>query len=387
MTVQITGEDVMGNELFSDNEYKAWVKELKARIRQSQLKASVRVNSSMLELYWGIGADIVEKQDIKGWGGKVIPQLSKDLRSEFSGVKGFSETNLKQMRRFYLFYRNLGTNLVPKLDASIGHQVGAQLQNTNTSNRNADITDTFPAILASIPWRHHEEIIRFCSTAEEALFFIQKTIENGWSRALLLNFMDTDLYERQGKAVTNFSRVLPDTQSELAQETLKDPYNFDFISLTEKHKELELEDALASNITDFLIELGQGFAYIGRQIPIAIDDTEAILDLLFYHTILRCYIVIELKTSRFKSDYIGQLGLYVSAINHLKKTEADNPTIGLLICKTKSDVVAEWSLESSSQPIGISAYELSNLLPEEVKSTLPSIEEIEATLKDKYADD
>lgn len=377
----------MANELFSDKEYKAWVKELKARIKHGQIKASVRVNSSMLELYWSIGADIVEKQNINGWGGKVIPQLSKDLRSEFPDVKGFSETNLKQMRRFYLFYRELGTNLVPKLDTPIGHQVGAQLQNTNNSNDSVTIKDAFPTILASIPWRHHEEIIRFCSTPEEALFFIQKTIENGWSRALLLNFMDTDLYERQGKAVTNFSRVLPDPQSELAQETLKDPYNFDFISLTEKHKELELEDALASNITDFLIELGQGFAYMGRQLSIPIDDTEAILDLLFYHTILHCYVVIELKTSRFKPEYIGQLGLYVSAVNHLKKTEADNPTIGLLICKTKNDVVAEWSLESSSQPIGISAYELSNLLPEEFQSSLPSIEEIEATLKDAGVDD
>ena len=197
---------------------------------------------------------------------------------------------------------------------------------------------------------------------------------------MLLNFLDTDLYERQGKALNNFTRLLPQPQSELAQQTLKDPYNFDFLTLTEDYREQELGNALTRNITRFLLELGQGFAYIGRQIPLEVGDETLFADLLFYHLELRCYIVVELKTSKFKGEYLGQLGLYVSAVNHLKKKNEDNPTVGLLICKTKNDVVAQYALESTSQPIGISSYELTKLIPTELQSQLPTIEEIENNL-------
>jgi predicted nuclease of restriction endonuclease-like (RecB) superfamily len=371
----------MDSVLQSNKDYQSWLSDLKVRIQRSQLKASVQVNTEMIDLYWGIGADIAEKQSTEGWGSKVVPQLSRDLRNEFPGIQGFSETNLKLMRRFYGFYDKLGTSLVPNLiDGEVGYQAGTQLESSAPLAQGYS-SAALPPVFYRIPWRHHVEIIRRCDTIEEATFFMKKTVENGWSRAVLLNFLDTDLYARQGKAITNFSRLLPEPQGDLAQETLKDPYRFDFITISERYRERELEDALAANITDFLIELGQGFAFMGRQIPVKVGESEAILDLLFYHAMLHCYVIVELKASSFKSDYIGQLGLYVSAVNHLMRGKLDNPTIGLLICKTKDDVMAEWSLESSSQPIGISAYELSNALPEEFESALPTIEEIEATLK------
>jgi len=216
---------------------------------------------------------------------------------------------------------------------------------------------------------------------------LKKTVENGWSRAVLLNFLDTDLYERQGKAVSNFSRLLPDGQSELAQQTLKDPYTFDFITLTDHYKERELEDALTGNISRFLIELGQGFAYVGRQVPLEVGDETLFADLLFYHLELRCYVVIELKACKFQPAFIGQLGTYVSAVNHLKKKPTDNVTIGLIVCKTKDDVMAQYALESTSQPIGISAYELAKLMPEEFKSQLPTIEEIENSVRNIDGED
>lgn len=229
---------------------------------------------------------------------------------------------------------------------------------------------------------HQILLISKCDTVREALFYVDKTLENGWSRAVLLNFLDTGLFERQGKAITNFSRLLPDTQSDLAKETLKDPYNFDFLTLSEGYRERELEDALTSNITKFLLEPGQGFAFIGRQFPIQVGQKEIYLDLLFYHIELRCYVVIELKVREFDPAFTGQLGVYVAAINHQKKKVTDNETIGLLICKTKDDVMAEYSLEASSQPIGISEYKLKDLLPNDYASSLPTIEEIEESLKD-----
>jgi predicted nuclease of restriction endonuclease-like (RecB) superfamily len=225
------------------------------------------------------------------------------------------------------------------------------------------------------------QIFTKCKSVKEALFYVQKTIENGWSRAVLMNFMEADLFSAQGKALTNFSRLLPEPQSDLANQILKDPYNFDFITLTENFKEKELEDALTANITKFLIELGQGFAYVGRQVPVKIGETERFIDLLFYHLELRSFIVLELKAGKFEAEYIGKLGLYISAINHQKKKETDNPTIGMIICKTKDHVEVQYSLEIVNQPVGVSEYQLSKLLPDNLKSKLPSIEELEAELR------
>lgn len=342
-------------KIFNDSYFKDWLKDIKQRIKQSQLKAAVRVNTELLLLYWDIGKDIVQRDVESKWGSKIYSTLSAELKDAFPGIKGFSVTNLKYMKRFYQFY---------SVEQEIGQQPVDQLEN-----------------IYVIPWGHQIILISKCDTVREALFYVNKTLENGWSRALLLNFLDTGLYERQGKAITNFSRLLPDTQSDLAKETLKDPYNFDFLTLSEGYRERELEDALTSNITKFLLELGQGFAFVGRQVPIQVGQKEIYLDLLFYHLELRCYVVIELKVCEFDPAFTGQLGVYVAAINHQKKKETDNQTIGLLICKTKDDVMAEYSLEASSQPIGISEYKLKDLLPNDYASSLPTIEEIEKSLK------
>ncbi|MDR0573691.1 MAG: PDDEXK nuclease domain-containing protein [Tannerella sp.] len=372
------------------DDYRQWLTDLKLRIRHSQIKAAVKVNTELLHLYWDLGKDIATRQLDAAWGSGFFEQLSRDLRSEFPHLKGFSVVNLTYCKRFYLFYSEdvkIFQQLARKLHQpgeEFIHQVGEELQPTvNQHNiifrQVAEEFESHP--ISQIPWRHHVEIFTKCKTLKEALFYVQKTIENGWSRAVLMNFIEADLYAAQGKALTNFSRLLPAPQSDLANEIIKDPYNFDFITLTEPYRERELEDALTENITKFLVELGQGFAYVGRQVPVKIGDTERFIDLLFYHLELRCFVVIELKATKFEAEYTGKLGLYVSAINHQRKKPIDNPTLGMIICKTKDNIEVEYSLESSSQPIGVSEYKLSKLLPDNYKSVLPSIEEIEAGLK------
>jgi predicted nuclease of restriction endonuclease-like (RecB) superfamily len=355
-------------DLVKDPEFKQWLTDLKARIRQSQIKAMIKVNDEMLRLYWDLGRDIVVRQMDAMWGSGFYKQVNKELKSEFPDMQGFSKSNLYNMKKFYLFYSQNNTifqQLVGKKEDTIAQQPVEQF--------------TIHPIF-QIPWGHHIEIFTKCKSVHEALFYVQKTIKNGWSRAMLLNFMDIDLYQSQGKAINNFDRLLPDVQSDLVRETLKDPYNFDFLALTEDYKEKELEDALVENITKFLLELGQGFAFVGRQYPIQIGKTPRNIDLLFYHLDLRCYVVIELKVKKFEPEYTGKLGYYIVAVNKQLKKEIDNPTIGLLICRTKDNIEAKYSLESSSQPIGISEYTLSKLIPENFKSSLPSIEEIEKEL-------
>ena len=240
------------------------------------------------------------------------------------------------------------------------------------------------APLKRIPWGHIRCIIDACKgNARKAIFFIIKTIQNNWSRSVLLNFLDTDLYERQGKSITNFSYTLPVVQGELAKEITRDPYIFDFLSIREKYNEAEIKNALIENIESFLLELGQGFAYMGREFRLEVGNEEKFMDMLFYNTNLHCYVVIEVKIKKFKPEDLGQLGLYVSAVNHILKKEEDNPTIGLLICKSKDNIVAQYSLEGSTQPIGISEYEFSKLYSANFKNSMPTIEEIEKTLKDK----
>jgi len=364
------------------NEYKQWLTDLKSRIRQSQIKAAVKVNAELLRLYWDLGQDIVAQQMESTWGSGFFEQLSNDLRSEFSELKGFSATNLKYCKRFYLFYAQ-DTSTRQQLVDEIPRQISTELQVVDSKrdiirHQLGDEFGNHP--IFQIPWRHHVEIITKCRSIKEALFYVQKTIENGWSRAVLMNFMEADLFSAQGKAQTNFSRLLPEPQSDLANQILKDPYNFDFLTLTENYREKELEDALTENITKFLLELGQDFAYVGRQVPVKIGDTERFIDLLFYHLKLRCYVVIELKVGKFEAEHVGKLGLYLSAINHQKKHETDAPTIGLIICKTKDTIEVQYSLENVNQPMGVSEYQLAKLLPDNLKSSLPSIEEIENEL-------
>lgn len=341
-----------------DKDYASWIEELSQRYKHSQIKAATHVNSEMLQFYWSLGKDIVTLHAESRWGEKFLVNLSSDLRAKLPGIKGLSETSIGYAKRFYLLYNE---------QFIIHPQLGGELQNSE---------------IWHIPWGHHKYIIDKCfNEPEKAMFFVRKTLENGWSRNILLNFMDTELYERQGKAITNFKVSLPVPQSDLAQEMTKDPYKFDFLTMTEGYREKELKDALEVNIRNFLLELGTGFAYMGREYRIVIGQTEKFIDMLFYNLNLRCYVVVEIKTGKFESEYIGQLGTYVAAVNHLLKKDIDNPTLGLLICKSKDNVLAQYALESSNQPIGISEYELSKLYPTDFKGTLPSIEDIENELK------
>lgn len=355
--------------LSQDKEYRNWVKELKQRYLSARLKASVDANRTLLEYYWSLGRDIAAKQYANTYGSGFYKNLSHDLRFEMPGEKGFSERNLRNMYDFYHTYSQYFENL---------QHLAANSQNANYPQ----IVDNLLLDIFSIPWDHQCRIVAKCkNNPEKALFFVRKVIKNNWGRDVLLNFLSTDLYEREGKAITNFRKTLPALQSDLAQQATKDPYVFNFFTMTETYNERELEDALVANVTKFLVELGTGFAFMGRQYRLQVGEKEIFIDLLFYNTRIHAYCCIELKTGSFNASHLGQLGLYVTAVNHQLKTEQDNPTIGLLICKDKDNIEAKYSLEAYNLPIGISQYELSKLIPVEIKSTLPSIEEIESSLE------
>ena len=356
--------------LAGNSEFKSWVSQLKKDIRSAQVKAAIKVNTELLRLYWRMGADICEKQKSATWGDGWLKELSRELMTEFPDMKGFSHRNLKYIRQWYEFYNQ---------QLIIGQQLVAQLRNDERQQPVATISED---VFFSVPWGHHLYIISQCKDVARAVFYLNKTVENGWSRAVLLNFLDTNLYKRQGKTVNNFNKLLADPQSELATQTLKDPYNFDFLTLDGEYRERELEQGLTQNVTRFLLELGTGFAFVGSQVPLQVGEDTVYPDLLFYHLELRCYVVVELKVTKFKAEHLGQLGMYVSAVNHIKKKPTDNPTIGLLICKTKNNVMAQYALEATNQPIGISEYQLSKLVSEDIQSQLPTIEDIEATLSD-----
>ncbi len=351
-----------------DTEYQQWIKNLSERYRQSQLKAAVKVNTEMLRFYWSLGADIVNLKAESKWGDGIIQSISQDLQKSLPGVKGFSITNINYIKRFYLLYSQ-SDKLCPQLEGNL-----KGTENTIYPQPGGE--------LFAIPWGHHKCIIDKCfDDPVKACFYIKKTLQNNWSRSILLNFLTTDLYQREGKSISNFSQTLPIPQCDLAQEMTKDPYNFDFLAITEQYREKELKDALMHNITKFLLELGTGFAFVGREYRLQIGHTEKFIDMLFYNLNLRCYVVIEVKINEFDSENVGQLGTYISAVNHILKHPEDNPTIGLLICKTKDNVLAQYALEASNQPIGISEYELTKLYPKDFKGTLPSIKELENELK------
>lgn len=343
-----------------DAQYREWISEVSKRFHQSQIKAAVKVNDEMLRFYWQLGKELHDRKDKFSYGQSFYKTISRDLRRELPDVKSFSETNLRYMQKFAELYSEISN--LPQVEEDF---------------RSEEIEPLF-----AIPWGHHKIIIDKCNgNPKKALFFVNQVIQNNWSRAVLLNFLDTDLYERQGKAITNFNLTLPAMQSDLAQEITKDPYKFDFITLTQSYNEKELKDALMDNIQKFLLELGNGFAFVGREYRIEIGSTENFIDMLFYHIRLHCYVVVEVKVTEFESSYAGQLGTYVVAVNHQLKTEKDEPTLGLLVCKSKDDIKAQYALEASSQPLGVSAYELSKLIPENFKGSLPSIDEIESELR------
>lgn len=361
----------------SDSEYKKLLLELKEKVRNSQLKAAIKVNYELLNLYWTLGENIVKNQDQHSWGDAFIKSLAKDLQKEFPDMKGFSETNIKYIRRWYLFYTK-GLQDVAKIENDGSNSKGLQPV--------AQFDERVINLIKQIPWGHNQRIINKCKTIDEAVYYVNKTIENGWSRNVLVHQMESGLYSREGKSITNFEKRLPALQSDLARQTLKDPYNFDFLTIREGYDERELQKELVDKISDFLLELGEGFAYIGKEYHLNINGDDFYIDLLFYNLKLHSYIVIELKAEKFKPEHLGQLNFYVTAVNRELKTDRDNATIGLLICKDKNDVVCEYSLEQISQPIGISKYEITKLLEAEYKSSLPSIEEIEKKVKEIDSD-
>ena len=345
------------NAIINTSAYREWLEALKTNIQQSQIKAAIQVNSELLHLYWRIGKDIVQKQEQTQWGDGFLQSLNRDLQEAFPTMKGFSYRNLKYIRQWYLFYNQ---------ENIIGKQLVSQLEMT----------------LFNIPWGHHIMIIQRCKNISEALFYVNKIIENHWSRSVLEHQLGLNLYDREGKAITNFKQQLPAIQSDLAQQLTKDPYIFDFLTLTKPYTEKELQSYLEENMTKFLLELGKGFCFYGKQVHIDVGGDDFYIDLLFYNVRLHCYVVVELKSVKFKPEHVGQLKFYVTAVDKQMRTEADNPTIGLLICKDKNDVVAEYTLSDVNSPIGISSYQLYEQLSEGYKSSLPSIKEIEEQLKD-----
>ena len=368
--------------LHDDSDYKDWLIELKERFYSHRLKASFATNGYLLDFYWKLGRDIEAKQYTNTYGSGFYKNLSQDLKNEMPGVKGFSPTNLKYMSYFYKLYTPLFANRRQAADDFIEGLNDSNIpQLAEQSQNRQQLADDFK-ILFSIPWDHHCRIITKCKgNLDKALFFVRKTWENNWGRDALLNWLDTDLYERDGKAVTNFRSTLPAVQSDLAQQLTKDPYQFDFLNLREKFDERDIEDELVNNVTRFLLELGKGFSYMGRQFRLEVGQQEFFPDLLFYNAHLHAYVVIELKVQSFHPSFLEQLSFYVSTINHLFKTDIDNPTIGLLICKDKDNVVAKYALESYKEPMGISEYQLSKLFPKDFKSSMPTIEELENRLK------
>lgn len=339
----------------NNEQYFRWISDLKQKIQQSQIKAAIQVNSALIEMYWDLGKEISERSFENTYGSGFLKQLSNDLLSEFPEIKGFSLSNIKYIKSFYLFYN----------------------QNIKKSQQ---LVGEFPQKLFLIPWGHHIQIFTKCKNVTEAIFYINKTIENGWSRAVLLNMISGNLYQSQGKAITNFSKTLPDYDSELVKQTLKDPYIFDFLNISENFKERELENALIDNIQKFLIELGNGFAFVGKQVEMKVGNQSFFLDLLFYHIKLKRYVVIELKSGESGPEHAGKLNFYVTSVDKQLRDENDNATVGLIICKTKDDIIAEYSLTDLHKPLGISSYELRKILPDNFKSSLPSIEEIENEL-------
>lgn len=352
-----------------DKDYSLWVDELVKRYRGSQIKAAIKVNKELLRYYWELGKDIEEQQADNKYGSKFYATLSRDLRHEMPDVEGLSETSIRYAKRFYVLYSQY---------IAILPQVVEESENVNLPQLVEDLySDLF-----SIPWGHHRYLIDKCSKEPaKAIYYVRKTIQEGWSRDVMLNFLDSGMYEREGKALTNFTRTLPDETSDLAQELTKDPYNFAFTGIKGQYNEQLLKDALLGNISQFLLELGTGFAYVGKEFRLQIGQKEKFIDLLFYNLKLSCYVVIEVKIGEFDFQDLGQLSGYVVACNHiLKKEGRDNPTIGLLICRQKDSLLAQYALEGSNLPLGISEFELEKLYPEKVEGTMPSIKEIEAKL-------
>jgi predicted nuclease of restriction endonuclease-like (RecB) superfamily len=327
--------------------YAELLEDLKARIRQAQVRAALSVNRELVLLYWHIGKEILQKQEQEGWGTKVIDRLALDLAREFPEMKGFSPRNLKYMRAF--------------AEAWPDEQIVQE-------------------VLAQITWYHNITLLEKVKDPPERLWYVEQTIEHGWSRNVLVHQIESKLYERQGKAITNFERTLPSPQSDLARSLLKDPYVFDFLSLGPEVQERDLERALLNHLRDFLLELGKGFAFVGKQYRLDVGGEEFSIDLLFYQLRLRCFVVIDLKIGEFKPEYAGKMNFYLSAVDELLRHPEDRPSIGLILCKSQNRLVAEYALRDMNKPMGVATYRLTEALPADLQEHLPSIEELQKEL-------
>lgn len=341
-----------------DTIYLDWMKSVLLRIKQTQMNTVIGINQQLIRLYWSIGEDIVRMQKTSKYGDALLYQISEDLQRNFPNQKGFSYRNLHYMRTLYITFNQIDINL-PQVVADSQKQILPQV--VANFEKGAKVTPL--DYVSLVPWGHIRYLLDKHFEPAKAFFYILQTIEHGWSRNMLLNMLSTDLYESQGSKTNNFPTTLPAVESDFAREIIKDPYHFDFLTITEDYKEKDLQHALEENISHFLIELGDGFAYVGRQVKLDINGDEFYCDLLFYHLRLRRYIVVELKTGKFEPEFVSKLNLYCTAVDHLFKIDADGETIGLLICKEKNDLVAQWTVEKSQQPIAITRYELSKLLP------------------------
>ena len=383
--------------VITDPEYKQWISNIEKRFRQQQIKAAVQVNSSKIEFYWSLGRDICEMHVEERWGESVIKQLSEDLRLAIDEVKGLTPGNLYYCKRFYLLYNQLFEK-VPQVGEIFRHTLDVKPKNGELQifPQVGEIfkplhivaeTGLHPLNIFAIPWGHHKAILdRYENEPMKALFYAAKTLEHSWSRAVLENMMgdkgkDNGLYESQGKAVNNFPATMPYPTGDLAAELISDPLNLSFVKLKAKYDEHTLKQALVRHVNDLLMSLGTGFAYIRNEYLLSVAGKEQFSDLLFYNTKLHAYVVVEVKVTEFESSYLGQLSGYMSLVNHILKDEIDRPTIGLLICRSKNNVFAQYCLEGYNQPIAITAYEGIQILPENFNDTLPSIEDLEAEIE------
>lgn len=371
---------VKSHDIHIDADYANWIADIKSRYRSAQVKAAVKVNAEKLLFNWQLGRDLVQKKAEERWGAGVVEQVSLDLKREFPDAEGFSTSNLWYMKKWYLFYADGDAEeklqrTVGELQSSVNQAVIKLQQSVGeiqhlVSKTNNEIGMAFPQPFALVPWGHHVDIITKCKSIDEALFYVGKTIEQGLSRDALINCIKANLYEHQGKIVNNFSNHLPALQSKLVQEVLKENYDFGFATVEhEIYDEAELEEALTKNVTDLLLELGTGFAFLGRQKELVVGGRSRKIDLLFYHIRLRCYVVCELKAKPFEPEFAGKLNYYVNAVDELLKTDDENPTIGLLVCSDMDKIDVQWSFKGISTPMGVATY--NNI---RIKDALPSQE-------------
>jgi predicted nuclease of restriction endonuclease-like (RecB) superfamily len=342
--------------------YFRFLDEVKERIRKARLRAAMSANGELIGLYWQIGKSIVERQRKAGWGKSIVERLSRDLRLEFPGCTGFSAQNIWKMRAFFIAW----TDEVSNLSQPVRELDGRNL----------------PSVVSEIPWGHNTELIFKLKEPSERLWYARKAIEHGWSRAVLVHQIESGLYERHGKAVTNFSRALPPARSDMAGQALKDPYVFDFLAMTDEKLERDLERGLVENVRRFLLELGVGFAFVGSQYHIEVEGEDFYIDLLFYHLALRCFVIIDLKTGAFKPEDAGKMGFYLSAVDDRLRRAGDNESIGIVLCKSRKRLIAEYALRNIIAPIGVSEYRLTREVPAELQKSLPTVEEMERRLKD-----